>query len=199
MIARVESAACLGIHAYPVAIEVDVATGLPQFTVVGLPDTSVKESRERVRSAIKNSGYPFPPNKITVNLAPADVKKEGPAFDLPIALGILAASEIIPAEKLASYLFLGELALDGSLRPFKGAVVITSGLKNAGAFILPAENAREAAMEKGTVIYPVKNLGEVIRFLRGEQTIEPVPSLSFPESSPLISGPDGVNFSEVKG
>src|SRR5688572_204652 len=100
MITRVQSAASLGLSAYPVQIEVDVSHGLPQFIVVGLPDPTVKESRERVRSAIKNSGYGFPPDKITINLAPADIKKEGPAFDLPMAIGVLAANETIPSSKL---------------------------------------------------------------------------------------------------
>lgn len=197
MIAKVKSAACLGIHAYPLEIEVDVSNGLPQLIVVGLPDPSVKEARERVRSAIKNSGYRFPPEKITINLAPADVKKEGPSFDLPMALGILAAGDIIPAEKLASYIFLGELALDGSLRPFKGAIAIVAGLKNGGAFVLPQENAQEASLEKDAVIYPVKTLKEVIDFLQGEKSIAPVPP------SPNVINQDVfrdvVDFSEVKG
>ena len=131
MIATVESAAYLGIHAYSVQVEVDVSYGLPQFLVVGLPDQSIKESRERVRAAIKNSGFSFPPEKITINLAPADIKKEGPAFDLPIALGILAATGMMTPEQLSPYIFLGELALDGSLRAFKGAVVMTSEIGRA--------------------------------------------------------------------
>ena len=197
MIAKIHSAACLGIRAYPVEIEVDVANGLPKFIVVGLPDVSVKESKERVRSAIKNSGYRFPPEKITVNLAPADIKKEGPAFDLPIALGILAASGVIESEKLESYIFLGELALDGSLRPFKGAVAVAAGLKKQKAFIFPSETAPEAALEKDAVIYPVRNLQEVIRFLLGEITLQPVPASEM--RSRQGSGVDSVDFSEVKG
>ena len=196
MIAKVRSAACLGIHAYPVEIEVDVANGLPQLIIVGLPDPSVKESRERVRSAIKNSGFSFPPEKITVNLAPADIKKEGPAFDLPIALGILAASGILPAERLANFTFLGELALDGSLRPFKGAVAIASALKASSAFVFPLENAREASLERNAKIYPLGNLTEVVQFLLGERTIDPLPMM-------IANGPrllhEKVNFSEVRG
>src|SRR5262245_9852250 len=140
MIASVKSAVCIGISAHPIEIEVDVGPGLPQFTVVGLPDQSLKECRERVRSAIKNSGFEFPPDRITVNLAPADLKKEGPAFDLPIALGILAASGALAKAGLESFIFLGELALDGSVRPVKGAIAATSGLKNSGAFLCPVEN-----------------------------------------------------------
>ncbi len=198
MIARIPSAACLGIHAYCVDVEVDVANGLPQFTVVGLPDPSVKESRERVRSAIKNSGYAFPPDKITINLAPADIKKEGPAFDLPMALGILAASEIVPTTKLSEYIFLGELALDGSLRPFKGAVAITAGLESPQrAFIFPEENARQAALKKNCVVYPAKTLREVIEFLRGEIQLTPLAG----SAQNFIHSQDsrGFDFSEVKG
>lgn len=196
MIARIPSAACMGLHAYPVSVEVDVANGLPQFNVVGLPDQGVKESRERVRAAIKNSGYRFPPEKITINLAPADIKKEGPAFDLPMALGILAASDVIPEEKLSRYFFLGELALDGSLRPFKGAVAIASGLKHQKAFIFPEENAREAAIEKETVIYPVKTLAEAIQFLRGEIQIDPIAPRSEKDSFPE---PQTLDYADVKG
>ncbi|MCM8775856.1 MAG: YifB family Mg chelatase-like AAA ATPase [Candidatus Omnitrophica bacterium] len=197
MIAKVQSAAALGMYAYPVEIEVDVTTGLPQFIVVGLPDQSIKESRERVRSAIKNSGYQFPPEKITINLAPADIKKEGPAFDLPMALGLLAATDVIPAERLAPYLFLGELALDGSLRPIKGAIVIAASLKNSKSFVVPKENAYEAAMEKDAVIHPVNSLSEVIQFLRGEKTIPPISYID-PERF-LVPIEEPLNFSDVKG
>ncbi len=197
MIGRIESAACLGICAYPVHIEVDVANGLPQFNIVGLPDQSVKESRERVRAAIKNSGFSFPPDKITINLAPADIKKEGPAFDLPIALGILAAMEIIPEEKLKEILFLGELALDGSLRPFKGAIVIASSLKKNYSFVFPTENAAEATLEKEAVIYCAKNLREVVEWLTGEKKLMPMlPSLRVASKHDREPLPD---FSEVRG
>ena len=172
MMTKVQSAACLGIKAYPVQIEVDVSFGLPQFIVVGLPDASIKESRERVRSAIRNSGYRFPPEKITINLAPADIKKEGAAFDLPIALGILAVSGMIPAEKLSEYIFLGELALDGSIRPFKGAIVIASGLAEEAqplsGFVFPKDNAAEAGLEEKAKIYPVETLTQVVQFLTKE-------------------------------
>ncbi len=198
MISTVKSAACLGIHAYPVQIEVDVASGLPQFIVVGLPDLSVKESRERVRSAIKNSGFPFPVDKITINLAPADIKKEGAAFDLPMALGILAAQGIIPAEKMQPHTFLGELALDGSLRPFKGAIVIASSLKtDSQSLVLPLENAEETSLEKNVSVYPAQNLQEVVQFLNGEKTISPVTHEAVIHSK--LSGQDSVDFAEVKG
>ena len=120
MLAKVYSATILGIEAYPIEIEVDVSRGLPSFSIVGLPDQAVKESRDRVKPALKNSGFDFPVKKITVNLAPADLKKEGPSFDLPLALGLLAAIKLIKSERLADYFILGELSLDGSLRPVKG-------------------------------------------------------------------------------
>src|SRR3989338_11067972 len=122
MLSKINSATCVGIDAYPVEIEVDVSNGLPQVVIVGLPDQAVRESKERVRSALKHSGFPLSPKKITINLAPADVKKEGPAYDLPIALGILASSGFIKKERLGRFLFAGELALDGSLRPVKGVL-----------------------------------------------------------------------------
>lgn len=198
MISTVQSATCSGIHAYPVEIEVDVATGLPQFIVVGLPDLSVKESRERVRSAIKNSGFPFPVDKITINLAPADIKKEGAAFDLPIALGILAAQGILSADKLQNYIFLGELALDGSLRPFKGAIVIASSLKSTQrSLVLPFENAKEASLEKKVSVYPTQNLQEVVQFLNGEKTIHPITEETV--IRPKTASQDSVDFAEVKG
>lgn len=175
MLANIKSAASWGIEAVPVEIEVDVAQGLPQLIVVGLPDTSVKEARERVRSAIRNSGYRFPPEKITINLAPADLKKEGSAYDLPIALGILAATDVLSADALNNFIFLGELALDGSLRPFKGAIAITESLKAAGRkFIFPYENASEAAFSLQAEVYGVRSLQEAVAFLRREKELKPV-------------------------
>ncbi|MBU3758355.1 MAG: YifB family Mg chelatase-like AAA ATPase [Candidatus Omnitrophica bacterium] len=197
MIAITESAVCSGIQACPVQVEVDVTTGLPQMIVVGLPDTGVKESRERVRSAIKNSGFSFPPDKITINLAPADLRKEGSAFDLPMALGILAASEQIPQEKVTPYIFLGELALDGSLRPIKGAIVIAESLKQQRALVLPEENAREAALEKRARIYGARNLRDVVDFLKGDK---PLSRTLSPEQDSNLGTPSGVpDFNEVKG
>lgn len=191
---RIKSASAMGIRAFPVDIEVDISNGLPQWIMVGLPDTSVKEARERVRTAIKNSGYAVPSDKITISLAPADVKKEGAAFDLPIALGILACHGIIPPEKLSPYTFLGELALDGSIRPVKGAIVITTGLKNH-AFILPTQNAKEAAVTQTASVFPVTSLQETVEFLLGNRAIEPMPLRSFKNQLFLGSS----DFSEVRG
>jgi magnesium chelatase family protein len=197
MIAKVLSAAIYGISAYPVDIEVDISNGLPQMNIVGLPDQSIKESKERIRSAIKNSGYSFPGDRITINLAPADIKKEGPAFDLAMALGILTAGGIIPPEKIQNHTFLGELALDGSLRPVQGAVVIASSLQKAGSIILPYENAFEALLEKQTTVYPARSLKEVVDFLLGEIR------LSLPDHARTNSGTylpkSSVDFSEVHG
>lgn len=197
MMARIQSASYQGIDAYPVEVEVDVSMGLPRLAVVGLPDQAVRESKERVRAAIKNSGYSFPSRKITINLAPADVKKEGPAFDLPMALGILGATEVIPQEGLRRYFFLGELALDGSLRKIRGAIVITHGLKARGLpFVFPEENAQEASLEKEVVILRAAHLREVVAFLQGKGSLKPQEPLSIETRA---SFQDSVDFSEVKG
>lgn len=199
MIANIKSAAAQGIHAVSVQIEVDVAHGLPQLMIVGLPDASVKEARERVRSAIKNSGFKFPSDKITINLAPADIKKEGAAYDLPIALGILAAGEVLPVSALADYTFLGELALDGSLRPFKGAIAITESLKSKNKkFIFPEANAQEAAFSTETEIYGVKNLREAVSFLKSKITLEPRIAPRW-ETLAEQTQNNSLDFSDIKG
>lgn len=195
-LARAQSGAYLGIQAYAVTVETDVSHGLPQFNVVGLPDASVKESRERVRSAIKNSGLPFTADKITINLAPADVKKEGPSFDLPIAISLLAASGVIPEEALQGFIFAGELALDGTLRPFKGALVLAQGLKKQGTFIFPKENAHEASLVSSVCVYGIHTLGDVVQFLLKEKSILPEPPYLLTDSSKT---PPGLDFAEVKG
>src|SRR5204862_4228028 len=140
-------AAVFGVEACPVHVEVDVSFGFPSFTMVGLPDASVRESRDRVRSAIRNSGYDFPPHRITVNLAPADVRKAGASFDLPIALGILAASGVVERREIADLVMLGELSLDGSIHPARGVLPIAAAARPAGraGILLPAGNATEAA------------------------------------------------------
>jgi magnesium chelatase family protein len=146
MLFKVSSSSLVGIEAYLVDVEVDVSLGLPGFTTVGLPDPAVRESKERVRAAVKNCGYGFPSRKIIINLAPADRKKEGSAFDLPISLGILAHMELFPKENLEKYLFLGELALDGRLKPVKGILSATVMARELGfeGIVLPKENEREA-------------------------------------------------------
>jgi magnesium chelatase family protein len=176
MLAKVLSSAVLGIDGYIVEVEVDIAGGLPSFSTVGLPEGAVRESKDRVKAAIKNAGYEFPPRRITVNLAPADIKKEGSAFDLPIALGILSAQGIIPPDHLNAYLFLGELSLDGGVKPIRGGLPMAIAAKEAGlqGICLPQANAREAAVVAGLEVLPVAGLGEVVSLLRGEREIEPL-------------------------
>ncbi|MCE1227085.1 MAG: YifB family Mg chelatase-like AAA ATPase [Geobacteraceae bacterium] len=175
MLAKVLSAAVVGIDAILVDVEVDIAQGLPQFSTVGLPDGAVKESKDRVKAALKNSGYDFPPRRITANLAPADLKKEGAAFDLPISIGILAATGTITGDRLQRYILLGELSLDGSLKPVRGALPVAVAARQAGlsGLILPVDNAAEAAVVEGVEILPAATLADVVQFLRGELEIAP--------------------------
>jgi magnesium chelatase family protein len=176
MLSKVLSGAVLGIDAYIVNVEVDISPGLPAFSTVGLPDGAVKESKDRVKSAIKNGGYSFPERRITVNLAPADIKKEGSAYDLPIAVGILSATGIVKKERLSDYAILGELSLDSRVRPVRGALPIAIGVKKAGlkGLIIPSENSREAAVVEGIDIIPVETLPQLVGFLNGEEEIKPV-------------------------
>lgn len=175
MLAKVLSGAILGIDAYIVEVEVDIAQGLPVFNTVGLPDGAVKEAKERVKSAIKNSGYEFPPKRITINLAPADVKKEGAGFDLPMAVGILTALEVVSKDHLSEYLLLGELSLDGRVKPIKGALSLAMAAKNKGkrGIILPQENAEEAAVVQDVEVLGVEFLSAVIDFFNGQKAITP--------------------------
>ena len=162
-----------GLNAPPVTVEAHLASGLPSFTLVGLPDTEVKEARDRVRAAIVNSGFEFPSKRITVNLAPADLPKESGRFDLPIALGILAASGQIPAARLAEYEFAGELALTGELRPIRGALAMTYHAAHCGrSFILPAANAAEAALVEDAAVYPAQSLLQVAAHLGGRDALD---------------------------
>ncbi|MGQ9695887.1 MAG: YifB family Mg chelatase-like AAA ATPase [Thermodesulfobacteriota bacterium] len=175
MLAKVLSGAILGIDAYIVEVEVDIAQGLPVFNTVGLPDGAVKEAKERVKSAIKNSGYEFPPKRITVNLAPADVKKEGAGFDLPMAVGILTALEVVSKDLLSEYLLLGELSLDGRVKPIRGALSLAMAAKSKGkrGIILPQENAEEAAVVQDVEVLGVEFLSTVVDFLNGQKAITP--------------------------
>ena len=176
MLARVWCASLVGIDAVKVGVEVDVAGGLPAITIVGLPDTAVQESRERVKAAIKNSGFAFPVRKIIINLAPADLRKEGPSFDLPISVGVLTASEQVDAHLLGDYLFLGELSLDGSLRPVAGVLPIAAKAQQLGikGLVLPADNAQEASVVKGLAVYGFQHLSDVADFLCQPQNYQPV-------------------------
>ena len=199
MLATVLSSAVHGIDALLVEVEVDIASGLPQMAVVGLPEGAVKESKDRVRSALKNSGYEFPARKITINLAPADIKKEGSAYDLPIGLGILAAVGLLPAQRLSEYSILGELSLDGRVKAVRGALPIAAAAHQKGlrGILLPPDNAAEAAVVNGVDIIPVRTLAEAFEFLRDERVIAPVSV----DLRGLFSNHAqyDLDFSEVKG
>lgn len=175
MYSKLQSAIVLGIDAFIVDIETHLDNALPNFVIVGLPDSAVKESKERVTAAIKNSGLVFPAKKITINLAPADMRKEGSSLDLPIALGILSAIGIIEPSKTENTLFLGELSLEGTLRPIHGALPITLSAQQLGfkSVVLPQENANEAALVEGIDVYPLESLSQTIEFLNGNTTISP--------------------------
>ncbi|HTR82241.1 MAG TPA: YifB family Mg chelatase-like AAA ATPase [Bacteroidota bacterium] len=176
MLSVVLSSATYGINAYLIEIETNIENTVPNFFMVGLPDNAVKESRERVATAIKNSGLFYPNKRITINLAPADVKKEGSSHDLPIAIGMLASSGQVREEALTKYVILGELALDGSLRPVHGVLPIAVELKKKGmaGIILPKENAREAAMVEGLEVFGMENLMETVSFLNGDLSPSPM-------------------------
>ena len=175
MLAKVNSMAVVGLDSYPVEVEVDIGQGLPALNIVGLPDKAVEESKERVRSAIKNSGSNFPMSRITVNLAPADLKKEGPAYDLPIAVGILFADKQLPKADLKKSIFVGELSLNGELRHINGILPITMFAREKGfeRIFLPSVNTVEASLIDDIEIIPVKNLNDLILHLKGEKIIAP--------------------------
>src|SRR5512141_1958959 len=176
MLAKVMSSAVLGIDAYAVEVEVDIASrGLPFFSTVGLPDAAVKESKERVRAALKNTGFDFPLKQVVVNLAPADIKKEGSAFDLPIAVGMLIAEGVLTQEQVSNYLIVGELALDGRVKPVRGALSMAVLAKKAGyrGMIIPDENAQEAAVVESVKIFGMQTLPQVVELLTGNQFVEP--------------------------
>lgn len=176
MLAKTNSFALNGVNGYKIDIEIDINAGLPSYDMVGLPDTAIKESRERIRSAVKNSGYSYPVKKITINLAPADLKKEGPVFDLALAVGILAASEQISSLKYKDYIILGELSLDGGVRHINGILpTLIAGLESGFTkYIIPKSNANEASYLDKAECYAVSNLCEVVDFLNGKVALEPI-------------------------
>ncbi len=199
MYAKVLSAAVQGIDAYIVKVEVHLDSALPAYTTVGLPDNAVRESRERVSAAIKNSGFIFPQKRITVNLAPAAIKKEGAAYDLPIALGILCATGQVDNGRVGKNVLLGELALDGTLRPVKGVLSIAAALSNRriDGVLLPEANAEEAAIVESLDAYPIKSLRQAVEFMNGETEIQP----AVVDIAELfnIAVRYTVDFSDVKG
>ena len=200
MLSKVISAAVLGIDAYPVEVEVDIASrGLPFFSTVGLPDAAVKESKERVRAALKNTGFDFPLKQVVVNLAPADIKKEGSAFDLPIAIGMLIAEGVLTQEMVSSYLIVGELSLDGRVKPVRGALSMAVLAKKAGyrGMVLPADNAQEAAVVESVNIFGMQTLPQVVEFLIGNAAVDPV-NINIQNAFETYSAYQE-DFSEVRG
>lgn len=198
MFSRVYSGAILGVDGYIVTVETHISHGLPSFSVVGLPDAAVRESRERVISAIRNSGFAFPDGKLTLNLAPADVRKEGSGFDLPIAIGILIASNQVGVIELEDYLLVGELSLDGSVRGVPGVISIAIEAKNKGkrVVIVPDVNAKEAAVVDGVDVYPVRSLREAVEIIENGGW---EPFRVKPEDMFELSSKYDVDFSDVKG
>ncbi|MEO0510053.1 MAG: YifB family Mg chelatase-like AAA ATPase [Verrucomicrobiota bacterium] len=201
MLGTTQSAALVGVEAHPVQVEVNTGeAGELKFIVVGLPDAAVKESQDRVYSALTNSGYRAPATRTTINLAPGDLRKEGPAYDLPIAIGILASMQKCEKEPLEQFLIAGELSLSGNTRPIKGSLAMAILARQSGkkGIIIPRESADEAALVEGVSVYPADSLDQVVRFLNGELEIQPTPSQqsSYFQSSPQNQS---IDFSEVKG
>lgn len=196
MFAKVTSLGLSGLAGYVVQVEADLSSGLPQFTLVGLPDSAVKESSERVRSAVKNLHYPWPSSRITINLAPADVRKTGPVYDLPLLVGLLAAQSVLPVPA-PHQAFLGELGLDGTLRPVTGVLPMALAAVTLGVteLFLPAENAAEAAEAAGLTVYPARMASDVVRHLCGEEAITPAAPGGFDEAGTWL-GPD---MADVRG
>lgn len=198
MLATITSGALLGVDGVLVAVEVDVSGGLPAVVVVGLGDAAIQESRDRVRAALRNSGFEFPYERVTINLAPADLRKVGPLYDLPIAVGILAASGQLPGTHLKRFLLVGELSLDGHVRPVSGVLPIALEAKRAGleALVVPAANVREAALVEGLTVYGVESLSEVCALIANPEAQAPHVPDAFLAFEPEDQGAD---FSDVKG
>lgn len=197
MFARITSMGLFGIESYKVTVEADISGGMPRFDIVGLPDASVSESRERVRSAIKNANLTYPVSRITVNLAPAHIKKEGPIYDLPIFIALLCANDEIKTVT-DDTAFVGELSLDGSLRKINGVLPMVIGAKKSGVkeIFIPYENAHEGAVVKGITVYPTRNVTELINHLTGIKKIEPVSDEHYSEYTLPVGIPD---FADVRG
>lgn len=200
MLAQVNASAVNGIDAYNVEVEVDIASAVPGFILVGLPDAAVRESIERVKAAIKNCGLDFPSRKITINLAPADVRKEGPSFDLPIAVGILAASGQVDIDQLQKTVIVGELSLDGAVRGVSGVLPIALYARQSGAkrLIVPTHNVKEAAIVGEVEVYPVSTLPEVVQLLNEPDSM--LPAIFDPAEFQALEDPTyDVDFADVKG
>ena len=202
MLALIKSCVVCGMNGLPVIVEVDVGAGLAAFEIVGLPDASVRESRERVRSALKNSGFDFPIRRITVNLAPADIKKEGPSLDLPIAIGILVATGQVPmSERIDNAAFVGELSLEGTLRAISGALEIADRLSfedRIENIYLPADNAAEAAISQGVLSYGIDDLSQLVNILCGEMILSPT-QVDVEALLSATNDQEQIDMSDVKG
>jgi len=201
VLAKVTGCALIGLDGVPITVEVDVGAGMPAFNIVGLPDAAVQEAKERVRAAIRNSGGRFPTGRVTVDLAPADIRKEGASYDLPIALGILLASVQIdiPNEAIAGSLVVGELSLDGSVRHVDGVLAIadTAQVNGFPTLLVAAEDAAEAALVPGVTVYPIETLVALVRHLVGEELIAPQPPSTIEtDVEETITGAD---LAEVRG
>src|SRR5438874_6925001 len=196
VLATLRTAAVFGVEACPVHVEVDVSFGFPSFTMVGLPDLSVRESRDRVRTAIRNSGFEFPAHRITVNLAPADVRKAGASFDLPIALGILAAQGIVERRHISDLVLLGELSLDGSIQATRGVLPIAAAARREGlaGIVLPTPNAGEAAIVTGLDVFPVSSLTEAVRALN-----DPAAATAQVAAAPPAAAREVADLADVRG
>jgi len=199
MLVKTFSSTVFGIDATTITIEVNLAIGV-NFLLVGLPDSAVKESQQRIKAAFKNNDLSFPGKEITINMAPADIRKEGSMFDLPIAIGILAVSNQVNEDKLADYVLIGELSLDGTLNPLKGILPIALQAKKEGfkGLIVPEENAKEAAVVAGLDVYGMKNLMEVVQFLNGEGDFQPFVVNVVDEFRRMVDDLE-VDFKDVKG
>ncbi|MDR0477780.1 MAG: YifB family Mg chelatase-like AAA ATPase [Desulfobulbaceae bacterium] len=200
MLAQVSGCTCVGIHGMVIAVEVDIAFGLPFMQTVGLPDSAVRESKDRVKAAISNCGYDFPPRRITINLAPADIRKEGAGLDLPMALGIIAASGNLRQEQLDGFCAVGELSLNGDLRRISGIlpIVLAAGEAALRGLLIPHENSEEAALVAGSLpVYPVATLQEAVKFLRGDQAIAPIAAANLEDMAARRHY--DCDFAEVKG
>ncbi|MCK4694059.1 MAG: YifB family Mg chelatase-like AAA ATPase, partial [Anaerolineales bacterium] len=197
MLAKIYAAAIVGLEGAIIEVEVDTSRGLPSFTIVGLPDTAVQESRERVQAAVKNAGLIFPRQRVTVNLAPAALRKEGPAYDLPIALGVIAATEQILPEWLEGALVVGELSLDGSVRHVRGVLPMAALARKEGIsrLMVPAVNAAEAALISDVEVIPVESLTVLVNHLSGVVPIPPFEPAEIPEDFEHV----GTDFREIKG
>ncbi len=199
MLVKVYGSAVIGVEARTITVEVNIDKGIA-YHLVGLPDSAIKESSYRISGALKNSGFKFPGKKITINMAPADLRKEGSAYDLPLALGIMAASGQIESELLKDYLIMGELSLDGSLNPIKGALPIAIQAKKDGfkGFILPKENGKEAAVVDGLEVYDLNNIKEVVDFIKDDSILKPL-SIDIQNEFYNCSVDDDLDFADVKG